>query len=364
MIVYCAALGAALAIVLVGQVAARQAPGDGSVALRGNQTAVWAALLAGLLLVSIGALRWRVGTDYWTYAALYPSYASEPISELGLLGEPGINFIAKASRALYDDYATMIFLSSVITVGLFVLVLYRHSPAFAISIFLLAVTGPWLGSFNGVRQYLAVAIIFAAHPLILRRRFVPFAVAVAVAGLFHISALACLLLYFLPRRPLSLLSGSVAGIAALAATGFYGRILEVAQFLRPESDFGTSGSYFLEELSPLRVLVAIAPLVFYLFITDHEQLGQDDHFFVHVLLVHAAIMVAASGSAYIARFGIYTGIFLCLALPRLLPTKHPEWRVFVTFVLGALYFSFWWVETASSPELANFRWIFSRPDGY
>lgn len=335
---------------------------DGSLKSTGTPAARW-ALVAGLVLAAVGALRWRVGTDYPNYVDLYPAYSTERWQDYDLTGEPGIKVIALVARLIYDDYATMMALASIITIGLFVRTLYRHSPAFAFSLFLFAVTGPWLGSFNGVRQYLACAIVFAGHRYVIERRLVRYAAIVGVASLFHVSALVCLLFYLLPRRRLSLLTAMIVAVAATLATEAYGRMLDVIVTFRSDSDFGGPNSYFTEELSPLRVLVAIAPLVLYAVVTDKRRLRPEDGFYVHMLLAHAAVMVAASGSAYIARFGAYTGVFLCLAIPRLLSTRSPQLRAVLVLGIVCLYAAFWYIETANLPELANFRWVFDRPEG-
>jgi transmembrane protein EpsG len=321
------------------------------------------ALLAGAVLAAVGALRWRVGTDYFTYAQLYPGYSTVPWQDYGFISEPGLKAIAYISRLLHDDYATMMAIASVITIGLSVRTLYRHSPAFAFSLFLFAVTGPWLGSFNGIRQYLACAIVFAGHRYAIERHFLRYAVVVGLASLFHISAVVCLMFYFLPRRRLSAWTAIAVAAAAIVATEAYGRILDVIVTIRSGADFTGPNSYFTEELNPLRVLVAVAPLIFYAVVADKKRLTPADGWYAYMLLAHAAVLVAASGSAYIARFGAYTGIFLCLAIPRLLPTKDANLRALALLAMVSLYTAFWYVETANIPELANFRWIFDRPEG-
>ena len=362
MTTYYLALALAMGFALASQMAVKA--GAEAETARSTRTAgARLALLAGAVLIAVAALRWRVGTDYPNYMVLYPAYSTDPWQDYTLSGEPGIKIIAMAARLIHDDYATMMAIASVVTIGLSVRTLYRYSPAFAFSLFLFAVTGPWLGSFNGVRQYLACAVIFAGHRYILDRRFLRYAGVIGVAALFHISALVGILFYFLPRRRLSVLTAVTAGLAAALATEAYGRVLEIVTTIRSDAEFGGPGSYFTEELSPLRILVAVAPLIFYAVVTDKKRLSAEDHLYVHLLLVHAAVMVASSGSAYIARFGAYTGIFLCLAIPRLLPTKNKEMRALSLLAMVSLYAAFWYVETVNIPELANFRWIFDRPEG-
>lgn len=364
MSVYFTAMFMAVGFGVISQQLTQQAAvADAAAQRRIKMRAARFAFLSGLVLTAVGALRWRVGTDYPNYVIEFPGYAAEPWRDYTLLSEPGLRLIAKFSAWVNDDYATMFAIAAVITIGLSVRTLYLNSTAFGLSILLFILTGPWLGSFNGVRQYLACAVIFAGHRYILDRKPWKYLLVVLVAGLFHVSAYLMLLLYFLPRRRLSLVTGGLVMLMAALTTEAYGRILDVVVVFRQEADFGGVDSYFYEELDPLRVAVAVVPLVFYLVFTRKDALRSDDHFYVHMLLLNAGVFIASSGSAYIARFAVYTGIFTCLALPRLLTTRDRSERALFVLAIASLYFAFWYIETTGLPELYNFRWIWQREGG-
>ena len=90
-------------------------------------------------------------------------------------------------------------------------------------------------------------------------------------------------------------------------------------------------------MSPLRIAAALVPLVCYALVTEKAKLAANDHFYVHVLLLHGVIMLASSGSAYIARFAVYTGVFLCLAIPRLVTAKDPRTRTIMALLFIMFY---------------------------
>ena len=338
---------------------ARGKSGDPSRARAAETSAKMWAVLCGLVLITVGALRWRVGTDYGNYARGYRSWVEIPLAERGLLGEPGLGVIAKVGAIFYDDYAIMLGLASVITTWLFVRTIYRTSDMFAFSIALFILAGPWLGSFNGVRQYLACAIIFAGHKFILERKTLKYAGLVFLASLFHVSAFVALLFYFVPRRRPTVISGAIVIVAALVISESYGQILEVAMTFRPESDFSTG--YVTRTIDPLRIAVAFAPIVLYLFVSEKKNFKSEDFFYVQMLLINAATFLAASGSAYIARFAIYTLAFVVVAIPRLIPLDTSRaFRFTLIAVVTLLYAAYWYVETSATSDLANFRWVFFR----
>ena len=319
------------------------------------------AFLAGSVLALVGALRWRVGTDYWTYELLIGEYAKVPISEYGLLNEPGMKMLSRVGALITPDYALVLAAAAVITTGLTIRTTYRFSPYFGLSLVLFVLTGPWTTSFNAVRQYLACAIVFAGHGFILERRFVPYVFAIVAATIFHVSALLLILLYFVPRRRLTFVGAMTVLTCALLATLAYRYMGEIVTLFRGDLSVSQQGdSYFTEQVNLLRILAALAPVLFYAFVTSKSTLSKQDHFYVYMLLLNAAVMVASIGSAYVARLALYTGLFVCIALPRILRPESRVVRSLAILIMLPLYFAFWYIDTSQVPNLANFQWIFQR----
>lgn len=321
------------------------------------------ALLAGAILAFVAALRWHVGTDYWTYSRLYSDYVQTSLMETGLLGEPGLPAIAQLSRLVHNDYATMFAIAAIATVALFVATIWRFSPIFPVSIALFVLLGTWQGTFNGVRQYLAAAIIFAGQKLILERRLGAYTLTVLLAALFHVSALLCLAFYFVPRRRLSLATSFLLAIGSISILAIEVQFLDlIGSFKDPSAtDRLSQASYAIETLHPLRVALAFVPILVYAFVANKERLRSEDYYYINMLFINAAIWVAASGSAYLARFAIYSSMYLVVAIPRLIASIDSRWRLPWTAGILLTYGVFWYLNTAPIVELANFQWIFARP---
>ncbi len=240
--------------------------------------------------------------------------------------------------------------------------IYKDSTMFALSIALFILTGPWQATFNGVRQWVAVAIVFACHRAILERRPWRFLGAVLVASLFHVSAAVCILFYFVPRTRLGASRALMLMVAAATASTAYGTLLDVVSALKDNDRtlLGASG-YVIEQVSPLRILVAFAPLALYLLLTRRDLLKGTDHFYINMVILNAAIMGASAGSAYVARFAAYTSVFVLIAIPRLLNMRDRRLVHLLVGVIIVLYAIFWYIETMLTPALYNFQWIFDRP---
>lgn len=77
-----------------------------------------------------------------------------------------------------------------------------------------------------------------------------------------------------------------------------------------------------------------------------------------MIFINALIFIISSGSAYLARFAIYTNIYTAITFPTLLKGQNKYMKFLVMMTVLSLYFIFWYIEITSTPNLYNFNWIF------
>lgn len=331
---------------------------DGGVSLPRRLTL--GAVMVIVVLGGVSALRWRVGTDYWTYDRNFEGYVEELPESLTLTGEPGLRFFAWVSDSVGAGSAGMFALASILTVPLIVRTLWRWSPAFAFSIAVLIVSGVWHGSFNGVRQYIACAILFAGHRYIIDRKPIRWVVVVLIATLFHVSALVALLMYFVPTKrtsfPIQL------AVFVLGVVGMFGfaSIIEFVEAFTGDEGL-TDSSYVNRSISLLRIAFAFVTIALYWMLRNRTAVAETNAwFYVNMMAVYAATFLASANSAYIARFAIYSLPFLAIALVSITAVSNPKERALIRGVLLCLFATFMYIEIAGTSNLSNFQWIFNR----
>lgn len=316
-------------------------------------------LATAAILISVSALRYRIGVDYRQYEENYLyDYRVLTLDELSWDSEPGIEVLAIVGRGFADDAALMFALASLLTIGLFVRTYAKYAPSFALAILFYVLVGSWHASFNGIRQYLAAAVLLAGHYFIIKRRFRHYLIVVALASLFHISAWLMLTLYLLPRRKLGwagMLGILLAAVAVIFAYEFLGQVFDAVR----NQDISTS-AYFTEQVHPLRVALALVPYLLYAFFARSKDTSEMGHWYGSVALIHGAILLASLGSAYVARFAIYTEGYLPLALGFTLASMADGTRRVLGFALTAVYGAFWYLEVSMASALNPFRWITER----
>lgn len=320
-------------------------------------------LLVTLSLSLVAGLRWRVGTDYGTYHALYDSYAQNWWQSILDFNEPGIRIISGFSSYVYNDSATMFLISSLITVGLSVWTIYKYSDYFSISILLYIFAGAWHGSFNGVRQYLACAVLFAGHRYIIKKEFMKYLMIVLLASTFHISALAMIVLYFVPIKQLN--KKDIIFLIVLIVLGLttYDLIIEITNNVlisNGRNPMPLDDSYLNHQVSILRIGVMVAPTILHLIINPKDKLRLEDNFYINMLFINASVYIITMNSAYFARFAIYTSIYIALGFPKIFKGVDKKFSLFIIYIALILYAVFWSYEIMITPNLRNFQWIFER----
>lgn len=103
------------------------------------------------------------------------------------------NFIRMFGTEQYILFAVLAFLLFA-SMAVFI---YRYSDNVVVSVLTYICLMYAFNALNGVRQFLAISVIFLAFPLVQKKRFWLFLGAVCLACLFHKSAIICLSFYWL-----------------------------------------------------------------------------------------------------------------------------------------------------------------------
>lgn len=313
---------------------------------------------AVVLILSAG-LRYKVGTDFSSYYKYLNGFANDLSRSLRKVDEPGIRFIAYCVRLFSNDGAAFIFACAFVTLALMLRTVYRYSTQIFFAGMLFVFLGCWHGCFNGIRQYLAAAVAFSAYPYLRNRKLVKYMLCVFIAFLFHKSAIIMVVPYFVVQMKISWRNTLLIVIGCVLVFYLYEQVYEAVDFLM-DSNVDWDADYMSSRVNILRVLVAIAPAVFYLIAYSKIEMDAEQTLWLNLLIVHAVAMTIGSQSTYIARVGTYTSPFCVIAIPELNKNLNSKLKGTIMLVVLVLFFIFWWYEISISPNLNNFRWIWQK----
>lgn len=305
-----------------------------------------------LVLIMTAGLRYSLGTDFFSYYGAYYKY-NDLDNALKTMKEPGIRLIYMLAKAIDGKNQTPILLCSIFSLGLLLRTFYRHSDKLTFVAILFLFLGVWGHSFNAVRQYLAVGIVFSGIGFMKERKFIPYAICVAIAYLFHRSASVMIIPYFIVNNKICVRNIVLTIIGTIVVLVLYDIAFDAVGVImdtdRLDSEYAT------RSVNTLRILVSVVPAIFGIFV--YYKYGRDVNltFYVNLLIIHATIMTMASGSAYFGRIGSYTLPFVVLAVPEICKKLKGQYQLLFTAAIFILYFAYWVVDMKG---VGSYYWVF------
>lgn len=144
--------------------------------------------LTVIMLFLVSAFRYNVGTDYEHYGNIFQWI----LNGYDVYVESGFKILnIFVQKVLNMDVIAVYFISSLIIIISFAKSIKDNvDPKYwFISIFIFICSGIYFASFNLIRQYIAIAIIVAGIPLLIKKRYIKYSILVLIASTFHTSAL-------------------------------------------------------------------------------------------------------------------------------------------------------------------------------
>lgn len=197
----------------------------------------------------------------------------------------------------------------------------RYSPNFyyTVFLFLAATTFTWM--MNGIRQFIAVCILFACTPLIEKKKWIPYCIVAILCSTIHATSLMMIPVYFLvqgkpwKKKTVFLIVGV---ILVLMFTAQFTSLLDA---LLADTTYSNSVDHFAGDdgVNPLRLMVFSVPTVL-AFMGRHLLVRQKNEIidiFVNMSIMTSglyAVGMVTSG-ILIGRLPIYTQLYQYMLLP-------------------------------------------------
>ena len=253
---------------------------------REERRATWVyALIVMLPLIFLAGMRSSYFVDTYGYVKGYlalPDLFSEKMAYIQSLTKDAGFYTFEVLVSMIAPGRARVFLMLVAIIqGFCIMKTYRRYSEdywFAIFVFV-ATTDIYSWMYNGIRQFMAVALIFGASGWIFRKKYIRAILAICFASLFHKSALMMIpVIFFVQGKPwnwkmLLILAGT---LVAMRFSSSFTRLLDSAlvdtQYSTVVSDWTRWGD---DGTNPLRALVYSVPTIISLFCRKKIQQSGD-----------------------------------------------------------------------------------------
>ena len=276
----------------------------------------WSIVPAVLLILPY--IIWAGNRGYFGDTGAYRRGFVESPNVIGQISEymqtvtkdKGFYFVTAVIHCLFGNnsiaYFTLIAAFQLLIVAF---VCRKFSSNYWFSIFVFIASTDYLSWVqNGMRQFVAVTIIFAGTGFIVKKKYAKAVIMVLIASLFHQSALLMLPIIFVvqgkPWNKKTLLAIALSLLALVFASRFT-TILDTAlsdtQYTNVVSDWTLGND---DGTNPLRILVYAMPMI--LSIIGREQIRRANNPLVNVG-VNASIITTCIGLISMGTSGIFIG---------------------------------------------------------
>ena len=273
----------------------------------------------------------RSGHGYVDTNAYIRFYAQVPTSFEGLKAfingyneDVGFTiFTAIIKRIFGTSYTPYLFIIAGVQCVIVSLFFRKYSTAFSFSLFLFIASAEYFSwVFNGMRQFLAVAITLLGFQDLLDKKYLKYICIVLIASTIHQSALIMIPIAFVvqgkPWNARSLILIALT-VLVLMYTNQFTRILNTAmqntQYSESVSSWDDDGA------NPIRVLFYSLPTFFS--IIARREIEEKDHPVINICVNFSIISTAlwlvamVTSGIYMGRLPIYVGLYNYILLPYL-----------------------------------------------
>lgn len=228
-----------------------------------------------------------------------------------------------------DDYHVWLFLIACISGGAVMYTLYRYSIDFGMSFFLFIASTQFTWLVNGMRQFIAVSLLFAALTLMLKKKWLLYIVVVLLLSTIHGTAVIMIPVYFIAQwKPLSF--QTMAATVVIAAAGMN---IDRFEFLFENTQYEGYLDTVMQTagMNAIRFLVAAVPLI--IAIAGRRVIREENNRLINICTnmscFYVAVQFAAlfAGANYIGRIAAYFNIYNLILLPWMIKkcfTKRSE----------------------------------------
>ena len=288
----------------------------------------FSALLLALPLTLWAGLRGYIGDSY----AYIVNFRNAP-SSIGALfstlnadsKDPGFTFLMTLFKSIgITDYRVFFLMISAFQMLCILFIFRKYSTDYWISMFLFVVSTDYLSwMFNGMRQFIATTMIFAAFDLMVKRKHIPFILVVLLAAQIHGSAILMLPLAYIMHGPALNKKTILMILGVVLIIPFIDRFTPILDLLLEDTQYSNTMTDELwsadDGTNPIRVLVYSVPALVAIFGARYIRHADDP---VMNMCVNASFITMAlylvsmvTSGIYVGRLPIYTTLHGYVALP-------------------------------------------------
>ncbi|WP_018590337.1 EpsG family protein [Terrisporobacter glycolicus] len=249
-----------------------------------------------------------------------------------------------------SDYSVWLFIIATISGICIVTTLYKYSENFGISVFLFMVSCQFTWMFNGMRQYLAVAILFASTTFIINKKSLKYFLIVLLTSTIHKTAIIMIPTYFIVQgEPWNKKTLAIIGIV-ICCVIFSSEFLNLFDSAMEQTEYAISyqdNKLIDDGVNIMTILVQSVPLVIAFLFRENlkDKYTPIINISINMSIIAISIYIVSkivSSGILIGRIAVYFTAYNLILMPWVLSNSFDknEKRLmyFVMFICYLVFF--------------------------
>ena len=303
--------------------------------------------------------------DTWSYRLTYVKSIPESFHELinyvfnDVTKDRGFSLLSGLIKLIIGNHANLYFWILAMIQGCILVKIFReYSTNYILSVFLFVASTDYISwMFNGLRQFTAVVIIFAATSLILKRKYLPLIAVILLASTMHGSALIMIPIVFIVQGEAWNKKTLLFILVVLVAIFFVGNFTSLMDDALADTQYKNVVSDFTEfkddGTNPIRVLIYSIPAIISFF--GRKKIVESNNTSINICtnmsIISAGLYLVSmfTSGIYIGRLPIYCSLYSYILLPWEIENifkDHIKVFVYLGVIAGYLVFYYYQIHTA------------------
>lgn len=308
------------------------------------------AFLAMFVLITVAGLRNNIGDTFF----YMHSYRIEYLTweKVGFKTDFGFNLYQMLLQRISDDPQILIFTTALITNLLIILVLFKYSRMIEISLYVYITYGLFTTSMNGIRQFMAAAIFFAATKYVINGDWKKYFLLVLLASTIHQTALILIPIYFIVRRKAWTQETLMILLFSVVLVMGFNQFTSVLYSAIEDTKYSEYQNFSEGGANILRVVVYALPIIIsYLGREKLRKLFPDSDIFVNMAVIGLVFMIISTQNWIFARFTFYFGLYTLVLISWSVKLFAEKNQKLVYYFILIFYFVYYFYESVIALNL-------------
>ena len=269
--------------------------------------------------------------------------------------DKGFSILGGIIKIIFGESTVVYFFVLALIQGLALIYIYRkYSINYCLSMFLFIASTDYLSwMYNGIRQFTAVTIIFAATPLMLKKKWIPLISIILLASTIHGSALLMLPIVFIVQGRAWNKKTILLTIACVLAFTFADQFTDILDTLLSDTQYTNVVSDWQslndDGTNIVRVIVYSIPALLS-FVGRKWIIYENDptiNICTNMSIISAALYLVSAGTSgvFLGRLPIFTSLYGYVLLPYLIDRMFTkESSKLMKIIMIGLYLAFYYYQ--------------------